>query len=122
MYTAAGPQDKLSAYAHAARLISERTGPLLAKLLAGARGGDAGLVQFRETTNRERMIGASGVVRHLAETGGLRAGLDPARASDIIWTLIAPEVYELLVGDRGWSLDEYEQWLARSFIDAVAPQ
>ena len=65
------------------------------------------------------MIGAGAIVRHLAETGGLRPGVDPDRARDMVWTLIAPEVYELLVTDRGWTLDEYEKWLARMFIDAL---
>jgi hypothetical protein len=54
-----------------------------------------------------------------AGPGGLRAGLDPDRARDIVWTLIAPEVYELLVGDRGWSNDEYERWLAQALADAI---
>ncbi|GAB2585501.1 TetR family transcriptional regulator [Paractinoplanes abujensis] len=119
VHAATSPQGVLTAYAHAARLISGRTGPLLAKLLAAARGGDPDLAQFRETINRERMVGASGVVRHLAAIGGLRAGVDPAQGADIVWTLIAPEVYELLVGDRGWTLDQYERWLAQSFIDAL---
>lgn len=46
--------------------------------------------------------------------------LDPDRARDIVWTLISPEVYEQLVNDRGWSPDEYEQWLARALADAIA--
>jgi hypothetical protein len=58
-------------------------------------------------------------VSHLAATGGLRADLDPDRARDLVWTLISPEVYELLVGDRGWSGDEYEQWLAQALTDAL---
>jgi AcrR family transcriptional regulator len=49
---ASGARDKIARYAYAARRIGERVGPLLAKLLAGARGGDADLSQFRETTNR----------------------------------------------------------------------
>ena len=117
---AAGPRDKLARYAFAARRVGERVGPLLAKLLAGARGGDPDLSEFRESTNQERMIGAGSVVQHLAATGGLRADVDPDRARDIVWTLISPEVYELLVGDRGWSPDEYEQWLAQALIDALA--
>ncbi|WP_250007564.1 TetR/AcrR family transcriptional regulator [Actinoplanes sp. M2I2] len=120
VFAATGPEDKLARYAHAARRIAERTGPLLAKLLAGARGGDPDLARFRETTNQERMIGAGAVVRHLAATGGLRTGIDPDRARDIVWTLIAPEVYELLVGDRGWSPEEYEKWLAQALADAIA--
>ena len=46
---------------------------------------------------------------------------EPDHARDIVWTLISPEVYELLVNDRGWSPEEYEQWLARAFADALAP-
>jgi hypothetical protein len=36
------------------------------------------------------------------------------RARDIVWTLIAWEVYELLVIGRGWSLDDWEAWVAES--------
>ncbi|MDI6105961.1 helix-turn-helix domain-containing protein [Actinoplanes sp. NEAU-A12] len=119
VFAAATPRDKVARYAFAARRVGERVGPLLAKLLAGARGGDPDLLRFRETINQERMAGAGGIVRHLAATGGLRADVDPDRACDILWTLISPEVYELLVADRGWSPEEYEQWLARSLTDAL---
>jgi AcrR family transcriptional regulator len=113
------PREKLARYAALGRLIGDRTGPLLSKLLAGARSGDAVLAEFRETVNRERLIGATGIVGHLADTGGLRAGLSPDRARDIVWALISPELYELLVTDRGWTSDEYEQWLARALADAL---
>jgi AcrR family transcriptional regulator len=116
---ATDPRDKVARYAVAARRIGERVGPLLAKLLAAARGGDPDLLQFRETINQERMAGVGGIVRHLAATGGLRGDVDPDRACDVVWTLISPEVYELLVVDRGWSPDEYEQWLARALTDAL---
>ncbi|WBB67705.1 TetR/AcrR family transcriptional regulator [Micromonospora sp. WMMD812] len=116
---ATSPQDKLARYAFAARRVGERVGPLLAKLLGAASGGDPDLAQFRETINGERLVGANALVRHLATTGGLRADLNPDRARDIVWTLISPEVYELLVGGRGWSPDEYEQWLARALTAAL---
>lgn len=120
VFAASDPREKLARYAFAARRISERVGPLLARLLAGARGGDPDLLQFRETINQERMAGAGGIVRHLASTGSLRGDVDPDRACDLVWTLISPEVYELLVVDRGWSPDEYEQWLAQTLTDALA--
>jgi AcrR family transcriptional regulator len=117
---ASDPRDKLARYATAARQIGERVGPMLAKLLAAARGGDPELTQFRTTINNERLIGAGVMVSHLAATGGLRTDLDPDRARDIVWTLISPEVYELLVNDRGWSPHEYERWLAQALADAIA--
>lgn len=120
VFAADGPRDKLARYAAAARQVGERVGPILAKLLAAARGGDPELAQFRTTINGERLAGAGAVVSHLAATGGLRGDLEPDHARDIVWTLISPEVYELLVNDRGWSPDEYERWLARALVDALA--
>lgn len=116
---AATPGEKLARYAALARAIGDRTGPLLSKLLAGARGGDADLAHFRETVNEERLIGATGIVSHLAGAGGLRPGLTPERARDIVWAMISPELYELLITDRGWTPDEYERWLARALADAL---
>jgi AcrR family transcriptional regulator len=113
------PREKLARYAALARVVGDRTGPLVSKLLAGARSGDAVLADFRETVNRERLIGATGIVDHLAAAGGLRAGLSPDRARDIVWAMISPEMYELLVTDRGWTSEEYERWLARSLADAL---
>jgi AcrR family transcriptional regulator len=120
VFAATSPRDKLARYAFAARRVGERVGPLLAKLLAAASGGDPDLAQFRETINSERLVGADGLVHHLAAAGGLRADLNPDRARDIVWTLISPEVYDLLVGDRDWSPDEYEQWLAQALTAALA--
>ena len=39
-------------------------------------------------------------------------GLDVTRAADIMWTLNHPDVWELLVGGRGWTPDEWEEWFA----------
>jgi len=54
------------------------------------------------------------VVESLAAKGALRAGLDVACASDILWTLNHPDVWQLLVGRRGWTPEEYERWFAAS--------
>ena len=37
-------------------------------------------------------------------------------AADILWTLNHPDVYALLVGERGWTPDEHEKWLADLLI------
>jgi hypothetical protein len=34
------------------------------------------------------------------------------RATDILWTLNHPDVWQLLVGERRWSPKQYEHWLA----------
>jgi AcrR family transcriptional regulator len=58
------------------------------------------------------------IVASLAEKQALRADLDVARATDLLWTLNHPDLWHLLVGERGWSAEEYEQW----FAEAVGEQ
>jgi hypothetical protein len=49
----------------------------------------------------------------------LRSGLSVRRATDILWTLNHPDVYQLLVGSRGWSPEQYEKWLGGAFCSQL---
>jgi hypothetical protein len=61
----------------------------------------------------ERLTGATFAVRGWASQGWLRAGLDVDRARDQLWTLNSPAVWVLL-GERGWSGEDYETWHANA--------
>lgn len=50
------------------------------------------------------------IVRELKKQGAL-ATSDVAVATDVLWTLNHPSVWQLLVRERGWTDDQYEQWL-----------
>jgi AcrR family transcriptional regulator len=50
------------------------------------------------------------IVERLEERNALRRGLDVDRATDILWTLNHPDVWQLLVGERGWTPEQYERW------------
>ena len=49
-------------------------------------------------------------VGDLAAAAPLR--LDPDQAANIVWATNATEMYQLLVGQRGWSPQRYERFLA----------
>lgn len=51
-------------------------------------------------------------VESLARKGALRRGLDVDRATDILWALNHPNLWQLLVRERGWTAEEYERWCA----------
>jgi AcrR family transcriptional regulator len=51
------------------------------------------------------------VVQSIADKDALAPGLDVATATDILWSLNHPSLYALLVSQRGWSPERYEQWL-----------
>jgi len=40
----------------------------------------------------------------------LRPGLDVDRAADILWTLNHPNVWQLLVDERGWTAAQWQEW------------
>lgn len=52
------------------------------------------------------------IVESLNDKGALKARLDVDRAADILWTINHPNMWHLLVGERGWTPEQYEQWTA----------
>ena len=59
------------------------------------------------------------VAKSLRKKGALRSGLGVGRATDILWALNHPDVYQLLVGRRGWTPAQYEKWLGDAFCSEV---
>jgi len=105
------PQRKLRLDVHNAKLVRERIGPLL-DVIRDAAPTEPELGALWERIQREFYENQRAVVDDLHRRKALRRGLDIARAADILWTLNHPDVYRLLVGHRGWTPDEHENWLA----------
>lgn len=120
-YAETDPARFLALYAGLGRLLYVRLSPLLGILLAGARSGDPDLVDFAATIDGERLVGATMVAQRLEELGALRPGLSVDQARDLVWTIDSPEVWHLLVERRGWTVDDWEAWVARALVNAVLP-
>jgi AcrR family transcriptional regulator len=69
-------------------------------------------VQVRASNEQLRRDGYARIVAHLAGRFGLRPGLDPPDAVDILLTLGGPATYRALVVDCGWPRDRFVDWLA----------
>ena len=69
-------------------------------------------VQVRAHNEQLRRDGYARIVAHLAGRFGLRPGLDPAHAVDILLTLAGPATYRALAVDYGWPHDGFVDWLA----------
>jgi AcrR family transcriptional regulator len=52
------------------------------------------------------------IVKVLHGKKALRPGLDVTGAADILWTLNHPDLWLLLVGERGWTPERFERWFA----------
>lgn len=45
-----------------------------------------------------------------------------AKVRDIMWMYTGRDIYRMFVLERGWSSDEYEEWLGRTLIQALTGQ
>jgi AcrR family transcriptional regulator len=111
----ADPERLLKALAAAAGRARERMGPTL-RVIRDAAPADPEIEALWERMQSEFHDNQGTVVGTLADRGALRKGLDPDRATDILWTLNNPTVYLLLVETRGWPPADYESWLADTLI------
>jgi AcrR family transcriptional regulator len=69
----------------------------------------------------ERLAGMTAFARHLHEAGCLRQGISLGEARDVLWTYISPDVFDLLVRQRGWSHRRYGRWVAEAVASALLP-
>lgn len=113
-----GAAPKLRLYAEGAAARLERSARLQLVLRDGA-ALDAAVADLWRQVQDERLIGTTGFARHLAESGGLRAGVDVDEVRDVLWTCIAVETYDLLVHQRGWTPAAYTDWLTRTLVASV---
>ena len=112
------PRKPLSGFAGITRGIMSRTEPVH-RILVSAAGSDPDAAALLAEQTRQRQQGQAQIARSLARAGALRPKLRERDAVDIIHALMSPEVYRLLVCDRGWSPERYEQWLKDILIDQL---
>ena len=116
----ADPANRLTGFAALLREIMARVGPVH-RVLADAARSDQDAAALLAEIARQRHEGQQGLARSLARSGALRPGLSERDAADVIHALASPEVYGLLVTDRGWSGERYETWLRSILADQLLP-
>ena len=114
------PANTLAGFAALLRELMARTAPVHRILEDAARSDQAAAALFADIA-RQRHDGQRRITRALARASALRSGLREREAADIIHALASPEVYRLLVCDRGWTSEQYEQWLTSILTDQLLP-
>lgn len=116
----AEPKRQLAGFAALVRAVMSRAGAVH-RILVDAARSDRDAASLLAEIAEQRHQGQRRIARSLARAGALRAGLKERDAADLIYALASPEVYGLLVFDRGWSGDRYESWLTSILTDQLLP-
>jgi AcrR family transcriptional regulator len=114
----ADPSARVRLFAHEGSKILERSTDLLLVLRDAANSDDALAADWAEV-NQRMLYDHALFARALAGENALRAGLTVQTATDVIWTIGSPEVYQRLVRWRGWTRQQYEEWSARVLQDTL---
>jgi AcrR family transcriptional regulator len=112
------PARQLRLNARNSRIVKERAGALM-EILRNAAPADPELGALWNRIQAEFYDNQRSIVEVLERKNALKAGLDVSRATDILWALNHPSLYRLLVGDRGWTPERYEEWLADAFCSEL---
>ena len=102
-------ERQLRLAARYSREVKVRVGVLF-EVIRGAALVDPEIAELWARIQREFHANQRAIVESLAEKNALRDGLSVDRGADILWTLNHPSLWQLLVGERGWTPEEHEQW------------
>jgi len=84
-----------------------------------AAGSDPELRAMSDAGAKATYAGHLSVARHLAGLGGLRTGLSPADAADVMYALASPFTHQMLRRDRRWSSRHYRSWLLATLTEQL---
>ena len=108
----ADPGAQLAGFVALVVQVNARIAPLY-RILVGAAGTDPEAAALLGELAGQRQRGQRMIAGSLAKAGALRPGLRERDAADVVHALLSPELYQLLVVDRGWKPERYEAWLGR---------
>ncbi|MGZ4513882.1 MAG: TetR/AcrR family transcriptional regulator [Mycobacterium sp.] len=107
---------KLEIYAEHLASTMPRSAPVQLLARDGAASSPDAAEVWKQI-RQETLTAMTAFASDLARTGKLRVSARQAR--DVLWTYHAPELYELLVLERGWSATRYGKFIAHALIDAL---
>jgi len=100
---------QLRALAHGARRICDRVASIV-EVLRTAATLDPDLADLWQQNTDPRLVVQTEAARALVGKPDARTGVTAEYAADVLFAVLSPEVYLLLVRERGWPAERWEQW------------
>lgn len=116
--SATDPETRLRRAATVAKQIRSAQSAAF-ELMRGAGVVAPELAKLEQQRERLRYDREESVITFLGESGKLRPGLSHQTARDILWMLTGGDVYRMLVRERRWSPQHYQDWLADTLVELL---
>ena len=115
------PVALIRAFARIGREFMDRSSAIM-HVLATAAPVDPDASRLMEEIRRQRRAGQSRIVDALSALQALDPDLEVSDAVDMTYLSLSPDVHRILTVERGWTADQYEQWLIRSLGLLLRPE
>ncbi|RVX41213.1 TetR family transcriptional regulator [Nonomuraea polychroma] len=102
-------QDILHAYVTGTTSVLERVAPI-GKMLDAAAASDPEVAALWPHDVDPRYVVQQRAAKALVGKPGAPADMPVAEAADLLYGLLSPELYLLLVHERGWPRERWERW------------
>lgn len=114
------PYEVVRGWSRLAMEVGPRVSPLQL-LVRDAALVDPQLGGLLEEMDDDRHVRMRENAAYLHSAGHLRPDVGVEQAADVMWMVTSPEVYELLVMRRGWSVERYAEQIYRTVSSLLAP-
>jgi AcrR family transcriptional regulator len=104
------PEGQLRMTARNSRLVKVRIAGVL-EVIRSAAPLDSDIAGLWRRIQSDFHANQGVIVQSLQHKGALRPNVSAERATDILWTLNHPNLWQLLVHERRWTPEQYEAWL-----------
>ena len=101
--------------------VAPRVAPILL-LIRDAAAADPEMSRLQAEMDDQRLDRMMHNATNLADGGHLRSDVTVDHAAQVLWIYSSPQLYELLVIMRGWTLDRYADFVADAIIAALLPR
>ena len=98
--------------------VAPRVAPILT-LVREAALLDPTIRELAEELDSDRLRRMKANARYLADAGHLRAEVSMSQATDVLFAVSSPEMYDLLVIGRSWSLRRYIRFVSTTIEHAL---
>lgn len=103
------PERQLRLNARNSRVVKLRIAATV-EVIRGGAPVDPAIAALWDRIQAEFHANQRVIVQSLQRKKALVRGLGIDRATDLLWTLNHPDVWQLLVAERGWTPRQYERW------------
>ena len=117
MLNESSPEQQLVLCSKNLRTIHQRTTDIF-EIVRGATSADKELAGMIHNLGEGRLRDMRTVIESIAQKNALKPEMSVDRSLDLLWVLGSAPVYRMLVVDRGWSPDQYENWLIETLIES----